>query len=160
MSLDMHFESVKAPNRRQTLKAFSTKIVAKKQVNIEIDRQLVMSAIKKKILFSIKTLTPIERPGEQISEYPLSISDSDGNSIIGRKSCFTKSIEGRYKSSCTPVITPCLPAGWIPECSIVEGMFRINTLPLCTHATMADYARLLLRRFVVSQFTKEGKRYM
>ena len=56
------------------------------------------------------------------------------------------------------MITPYLPARWIPECSVVEGMFRINTLPLCTHATMADYARLLLRRFVVSQFTKEGKK--
>ena len=119
----MRFESVKAPNRRQTLKTFSTKIVAKKQVNNEIDRQLVMSAIKKKILFSIKIGTPIGRPGEQISEYPLSISDSDGNSIIGQKSCFTKSIEGRYKSSSTPVITPYLPARWIPECSVAEGMF-------------------------------------
>ena len=66
----MHFESVKVPIRRQTLKTFSTKIAAKKQVNNEIDRQLVMSAIKKKMLFSIKTGTPIERPGEQISNTP------------------------------------------------------------------------------------------
>ena len=106
--------SVKAPNRRQTLKTFSTKIVTKKRVNnLERDRRLVMSAIKKKILFSKKTGTPIERPGEQISEYPLSISDSDGNPIKGQKSYFTKSIEGRYKSSSTPVHDNTLLTCWM-----------------------------------------------
>ena len=36
-------------------------------------------------------------------------------------------------------------------------MFVINTAPLHSHTTMADYARFLLRRFIVSQFTKGGK---
>ena len=98
----------------------------------------------------------MDKPGEQLLEYPLSISDSDGNPLKGQKSYFTKSIEGRYKSSPTQVFTPYLPIGWTPECSIIEGMFLINTSPLRNHITMAEYGRFLLRRFVVSQFAKGG----
>ena len=149
--------SVQAPNRRRTLRTFSTKSVTKKRVsNLERDRRLLLSAMKKEMLFSKKTGVPIDRPGEQLSEYPLSISDSNGKPIKRQKSYFTKSIEGRYKSSPKPITTPYLPTGWVPECSIVEGMFMINTSPLHTHSTMADYAKFLLRRFIISQFTKGG----
>jgi hypothetical protein len=72
--------------------------------------------MKKKILFSNKTGIPIDRPGEQLTEHPLSISDCNGNPIKAQKSKFTKSIEGRHKCSPTKVFTPYISAGWIPEC--------------------------------------------
>ena len=112
--------------------------------------------MKKKILFSKKVGKPIDTPGEQLLEYPLSISDNERIPLKGQKSYYTKSLEGRYKNSPSPLITSYLPVGWVPECSIIEGMFLINTTPLQTHRTMAEYARFLLRRFIVSQFSKGG----
>ena len=32
---------------------------------------------------------------------------------------------------------------------MLEGMFLINTSPLCTHQSMKDYSQFLLRRFVL-----------
>ena len=40
---------------------------------------------EKKMKHSKKTGTPIERPGEQLLEYPLSLCDSDGNPLKGQK---------------------------------------------------------------------------
>ena len=48
--------SVKTPNRKRSLQTFSTKQVNRKRVHqLERDRQLVLSAMKKKIQFSQKT---------------------------------------------------------------------------------------------------------
>ena len=150
--------SVQAPNRRRALKTFSTKQVNKRRVNqLERDRSLVLSAIKKKIQFSQKTGKPIDRPGEQLLVLPLSLTDNEGNPLKGQKSYFTRSLEARYKQSTIPIVTPYLPEGWELECSIIEGMFLINTSPLRTQTTMTDYALFLLRRFIVSQFHKGSK---
>lgn len=119
--------SVKASNRRHSLQTFSTKKVNTQRVcKLERDQQLVLTAMKKKYCFLKKIGRPIDRPGEQRLEYPMSISDSNGNPIKGQKSYFTKSLERRYKCSSPPVITPFLPVGWKLECSIVEGMFLIT----------------------------------
>ena len=136
--------SVQAPNRRRALKTFSTKQVNKRRVN------------SSKIQFSQKTGKRIDRPGEQLV-LPLSLTDNEGNPLKGKKSYFTRSLEARYKQSTIPIVTPYLPEGWELECSIVEGMFLINTSPLRKQTTMADYALFLLRRFIVSQFHKGSK---
>ena len=149
--------SVNGPNRRRTLQTFSTKKVNRKRVSqLERDQRLVLTAIKKKMLFSKKVGKPIDKPGEQLLEYPLSICDNEGVPLKGQKSYYTKSLEGRYKHSPSPLITSYLPVGWTPECSIIEGMFLINTTSLQSHRTMAEYAQSLLRRFIVSQFSKGG----
>ena len=77
-------------------------------------------------------------------------------SIKGAKKLLHKS-ETRYKESSPPVILNGLPQGWKPECSILEGMFIINTTPLGTHRTLADYAQFLIRRFILPQFSKGSK---
>ena len=47
------------------------------------------------------------------------------------------------------------PVGWIQECSILEGMFLLNTIPLGTHKTFSDYANVLMLRFILTVFQRE-----
>ena len=76
--------SVKAPNRRKALQTFSVKQARKRRISqLERDEQLVISAMKKKLQFSLKTGKPIIKPEEQLLEYPLSLCDSEGNANKG-----------------------------------------------------------------------------
>ena len=81
------------------------------------------------------------------------------DSIKGTKKLLHKS-ETRYKESSPPVILNGLPQGWKPECSILEGMFIINTIPLGTHRTLADYAQFLIRGFILPQFSKGSRLFL
>ena len=43
-------------------------------------------------------------------------------------------------------------AYWIPELVILEGMFMLNTTPLGSHRTFADYGQFLISRFIKPHF--------
>ena len=150
--------SVQAPIRRKALRTFTTKTVKSKKVSkLERDQKLLLSALKKKLQYSQKSGKPVQNPGEQLLEFPLSICDNEGMPIKGTKSNITKILERRYSTLTPPIITSHLHNDWAPECAIVEGMFMINTLPLPSHTTLRDYANFLLRRHAISQF-KNGCR--
>ena len=147
--------SVPAPNRRCRLLTFSEIQRKSKRISqLEKDNQLILTAMKKKIQHSNKTGTLIHRPGEQLVQLPLAICDHDGNQLKGQKSYTTNSIQGRYKTSSPPVFTNNLPIGWTPQCVLIDGMFLINTSPLGSHKTLADYAIFLLRRHAILQFNR------
>ena len=143
--------SVQAPNRRHRLQTLSEQKVTKSHVTqLEKDKKLVLSAMKRKMQFSRITGMPIEKPGEQLIELPLAISDNTGDLLKGQKCYTTRSLESRYKTANTQVFVPKLQ--WKPECSIFEGMFLINITPLASHKTLSDYAEFLMRRFILSEF--------
>ncbi len=103
---------------------------------LEKDRRLVLSAMKRKMQHSKKTGTPIDRPGEQLLEYPLALCDSEGNLIKGQKSYSTRSFESRYKDAYPQVITTEIPSRWRPNTTIMEaplrntqGFFRLCEVP-------------------------------
>ena len=142
--------SVKTPNRKRHLLTFSEKKVNTRRISqLERDKRLIMTAMRKKIQHSVRTRRPIERPNEQLTEYPLAIS-KDGKPLKGSKSYTTNSLEARYKA--TQVFLEQL--SWQPNCCIMEGMFLINTTPLGSHKTLADYAKFLTRRFIITQFNQ------
>ena len=145
--------SVGAPNRKRRLQTFSEKKVTKSRVTqLEKDRRLVITAMKKKMKFSQRTGKPIDRPGEQLIELPLALCDNTGNPIKGQKSYTTRFLQCRYKETEAPAFLVTLP--WRPKCCIIEGMFIINTTPLGSHRVMADYAKFLFTRFIITQFKK------
>ena len=145
--------STLAPNRKRHLQTFSAGQKNSRKISqLERDRRLILSAMKNKMQFSKRTGRPIDKPGEQLIELPLAISDNDGNPIKGQKSYTTKALEARYKATSPPVFTTSLP--WKPQCSIVEGMFLINTTPLRSHRTLSDYAGFLMRRYLLTEFNK------
>ncbi len=145
--------SVEAPNRKCRMQTFSERQVKTRRVSqLEKDKKLVLGAIKRKMQFSKRTGKPIDRPGEQLLQLPLSICDNDGNPLKGQKSYTTKALEARYKTSSPPGFSTEIPSGWRPKCVLIEGMFLINTTPLGSHKTLANYANFLLRRHAISQF--------
>ena len=142
--------SVKALNRRRRLVTFTERKVSKSRISqLERDKKLILSAMKRKMQFSRRIGAPIERPGEQLLELPLAISDNDGNPLKGQKSYTSRSLEARYKSATPAAFTTDLP--WTLECSLIEGMFIINTTPLGHHKSLGDYASFLLKTNAVSE---------
>ena len=89
--------------------------------------------------------------------FPLALADSSGLPIKGQKSNTTKSFKARYKDATPKVFLNALPDMWVPGCVIVEGMFMLNTTPLSSHRTFADYANFLNRRYVLPNFAKGAK---
>ena len=152
-SVTLKNPSVHAPNRRRRLQTFSEKKINKSRVTqLEKDKKLIITAMKKKMQFSRRTGRPVERPGEQLIELPLALCDSAGNPIKGQKSYTTHYLESRYKETIPQVFLTSIP--WRPECCVLEGMFIINTTPLGSHKTMSDYAKFLFTRFILTQFKR------
>ena len=54
--------------------------------------------MKKKMQYSQRNGKPIENPGEQLIEVPLSIANNDGNPIKGQNSYVTKALESTGKA--------------------------------------------------------------
>ena len=135
--------SVEAPNRKRRMQTFSVRQVKTRRVSqLEKDKCLILAAMKKKMQYSKKTGRPIDKPGEQLLEYPVALCDHDGKLLKGQKSYTTNSLEARYKTSQPPVFTAALPTGWRTQCSLIEGMFLINTTPLSSYKTISDYAKV------------------
>ena len=146
--------STQAPNRRHCLQTFSDKKrIGKKLTQAEKDRRLLVSAMKKKIEHSQKTGKPIEQPGEQLLDKPMSLCDSEGNPLKGQKSYTTKYLEKRYQNAIPQVFSADFP-DWENFCTIIDGMFMINTNPLGIHKTFSDYAKFLIQRHIMPQFYK------
>ena len=147
--------SVRAPNRRKKLLTMTErKSTSSKLSQLERDRRLLLTFIKKKIQHSLNTGTPIQQPGEQLMELLLALCDHDGNQHKGQKSFTTTTLERRNKDTPHPVFTTYLPANWQPQCIILEGMFLINTQPLGLHQSFGDYAKFLLQRHIKPQLAR------
>ena len=145
--------SVKAPNRKNNLKTFTEKKRNSRQISkLEKDKQLVLSAMRRKMSFSKRTGQPIHELEEQLIELPLAICDSNENTNKGQKSYSTKHYEARYHDA-IPTIFDC-KRPWTPEVIIMEGMFLINVTPLNQHKTLPDYCKFLMERFIVTEFKK------
>ena len=89
---------------------------------------------------------------EQYIPLPLALASNDGSPLKGQKSNTTKALKGRYKDATPPVFTNSLLSDWIPELVILEGMFMLNTTPLGSHRTFADYGQFLISRFIKPHF--------
>ena len=105
--------------------------------------------LRRSLAWNAKVTPCDQQCGGQYLELPRAISDSHGNPHKGQKSYTTKWLSKRYKDS----ITNALPLNWTPDIVILEGMFLINTTPLCTHRCMKDYCTFLLRRFILSHLS-------
>ena len=147
--------SIPFRRRKRRLATFSQRKPSKRQVSqLERDRKLVQKCLHKKLKWCKQTKKPLETLAEQYIPLPLLLLAVTKVHLKGQKSYSTKAFETRYKESSSPVILNGLPQGWKPECSIIDWMFIINTTPLGTHRTLADYVQFLIRRFILPQFSK------
>jgi hypothetical protein len=130
--------STAAPNRKHRIQTFTEKKTQnRKTSHVEKDRQLILSAMKKKIQFSKKTGRPIDTLEDQLIEMPLAICSHDGFPLKGQKSNTSKHLENRYQRA-------------VPQVFLSE----IPWTPLKIHKTISDYCHFLQQRFIHSHFKK------
>ena len=86
---------------------------------------------------------------EQCIELPRAIATPEGHPIKGAKANATKVLEKRYENATTQIIRIALPVGWVPEATIIEGMFLINITPWSAHHNIGEYAEFLLRQHIL-----------
>ena len=117
----------------------------------------MQKCLHKKLKWSKQTGRPIDKIHEQYVPLPLALAESNGIPIKGQKSNSTKTLKARYKNASPPVFLNGLPENWIPESVMVEGMFILNTSPLCSHRTFADYSNFLSKRFLTPHFNNGAR---
>ena len=145
--------SFQAPNRQRRLQTFSEPKVNKTKVSqLEKDRKLLLLALKRQMQHSNKTGEPVQKLGEQIIELPMALCDGQGIPHKGDKANTTRSLRARYKDAPNTVF--CSELQINPKCTLIEGMFLINTNPLGFHTHLEDYTKFLLSRFVLTQFSR------
>lgn len=110
--------------------------------------------MRKKLRRSKITGQAIERTGEQLLETLLALADHQGNPNKGQRAYMTKALKTRYKLCSLPITTNELPHGRTLTCSILKGMFLINTTPLGTHKVLKEYVNFLMQRYILTQFRK------
>ena len=71
---------------------------------------------------------------DQCSIYPRALSDNCGKPHTGNKSVWTERLSNRYDSSM--VVSTMFPDAWVPELVLINGMFMLNTKPLCNSKTI------------------------
>ena len=124
--------SFQAPNRQRRLQTFSEPKVNKTKVSqLEKDRKLLLLALKRQMQHSNKTGEPVEKLGEQIIELPMALCDTQGVQHKGDKANSTRALRLRYKNAPETVFSSELQSN--PKCTLIEGMFLINTNPLGCH---------------------------
>ena len=64
------------------------------------------------------------------------------------KSNWTDKLRSRYQSKQCPPVTQSLPSAWVPQVTIIDAMFLINTKPLRKTKTIAEYAQFLFNHFL------------
>ena len=143
--------SASVPQRQAKLLTFSVSKKSKRKIKlIERERKLVNKCIRRSMVWNTKVCPSDQHSGGQYLELPRAISDSHGIPHKGQKSYATQWLNKRYKD----LISDTLPENWNPELVLLEGMFLINTTPLCTHQFMREYSQFLVRRFVLPHFIR------
>ena len=145
--------SIKTPKRLKRLLTFTERKSRRKKVSdIEKERKLQIECWKKRVAYATSTGAQIDTAYEQCIELPRAIATPEGHPIKGAKANATKVLEKRYENATTQVIRTALPAGWVPEATIVEGMFLINITPWSAHHNIGEYADFVLRQHILPHF--------
>ena len=59
----------------------------------------------------------------------------------------TKVLEKGYENASPQIISTSLPTGWIPDTTVIEGMFLINIHPWSVHTNIGNF---LLRQYTLT----------
>ena len=144
--------STTAPVRQQRLLTFALRQKRTKRLtHKERESKQAMKCLRQRLAWCSRTQQRYDSNTEQYSIYPRALCDETGIQHKGVKANWTDKIRKRYSSA--QVMTDSLPAGWIPEAVIIDGMFLIHYAPLRKASTISQYAQLLFNRFILRHFS-------
>ena len=140
-----------APVRRLLTMAPAMKRKSKKITPEEKERE-VNKCLRRRLAWCNQTGKSYDAAIEQYSLLPRAIADLNGLPHKGNKSNWTNKLESRYT---VPEYNPLNESlKWNPDIVVIDAMFLINTTPLRQHKTIAQYAHLLLRQFLIPYYIK------
>ncbi|XP_078589268.1 uncharacterized protein LOC144869676 isoform X2 [Branchiostoma floridae x Branchiostoma japonicum] len=149
--------SNKAPQRRKSLRTFSQIKITKSRISkSEKDKKLVLECYRRAVSWSQNQNKPLSEIAHlldlpqlgQFLELPRALCNADGVPHKGAKSATTSFFQSRYPSAFTKMY----PTNFSPQCSVLEGMFLINTSPLGQHRTFLEYSQFLFLKWVLPFF--------
>ena len=135
--------STNAPLRHLTKRKLSQK---------DKENKLVNTCLRRRLAWSNCTGLTYDSSKEQYSLYPRALADECGIRYKASKSIWTDKLRTRYHSTNPPIFLNALPTGWVPQISIIDAMFLINTKPLRNTKSICDYTKFLFNRFVLQHF--------
>ena len=121
--------STDAPHRRKRLQTFaSTKVTRKKPKQIDRDRKIQQTCMKKQLVLLTRGEKLPQECGTTFIPRPFALVGAEELPTKGNKSQTTDFLETRYKR--VGVIVSALPNNWVPQSVILEGTYVSN--PDCT----------------------------
>ena len=146
--------SIKFQKRKRKLLTFSTTQKKKrKQSPAKLEQKTITICTKRAVAWANQHQTTTDCIGVQFIEQPRAFVDVNNKPTKGQKSLITQSLAARY----TNILSKSLPEKWVPELVILDGMFLVHVKPFGRNTNFAEYARLLLRRFVQPHFKRGTK---
>ena len=143
--------SIKFQKRKRKLLTFSTTQKKKhKQSPAKREQKIITVCTKHAIAWANQHQTATDCIGVQFIEHPRAFVDVNNKSTKGQKSFITQNLVARY----TSIISKSLPENWIPQLTVVDGMFLMHVKPFGRNTNFAQYVQLLLRRFVQPHFMR------
>ena len=136
-----------APLRKRKLFTMSKPRVTRKKISQkEKEAKIVAKCLRRRLAWCNR-LGQSYNPTEQYSRFPRALADEFGNPHKAPKKSWTDKIASRYKSAKNPVMLSTLDPAWNPETVIIDAMFLLNTSPLRSTKTIAEYCSLLFNRY-------------
>jgi hypothetical protein len=153
--LNMPSSSKTTIHRKKLLTMTSSVKKIKKISHKNKESQQVIQCLRRQISWSIHTGQPFQPEQEQYSIYPRALADEHGIPHKSSKSSWTNKLKSRYESDSLKVLFS--EMNCVPEVVIIDAMFIINTKPLRSMKTVAEYAKFLFTRFMTNHFSSGSK---
>ena len=142
-----------APLQRQKLLTMATVKHSRRKASQKLkEAQQVSKCLRRRLAFCNRTGQCYDSSQEQYSVYPRALADEEGYPHKASKSKWTDKLRSRYQSTECPPVTRSLPSAWMPQVTIIDAMFLINTKPLRKTKTIAEYAQFLFNRYALEQY--------
>lgn len=139
----------KAPVRRKQLLTMAPLKVTKRRLSQQQKEQRdTTKYLRKRLAWCNQTGQKFDESKEQYSILPRSLADLNGIPHKGNKSKWTEKLNTRYESMSAFLTV----LEWVPEVTIIDAMFMINTNPLCQQKTLSHYAEFLFKQNALSHY--------
>ena len=133
----------KAPVRRKQLLTMAPlKVTMRRLSQQQKEQRDTTKYLRKRLAWCNQTGQKFDESKEQYSILPRSLADVNGIPHKGNKSKWTEKLSTRYEgmSAFLTVLE------WVPEVTIIDAMFMINTNPLRQQKTLSHYAEFLFKQ--------------
>lgn len=127
--------------RKQLLTMAPLKVTKRRLSQQQKEQRDTTKYLRKRLVWCNQTGQKFDESKEQYSILPRSLADLNGIPHKGNKSKWTEKLNTRYESMSAFLTV----LEWVPEVTIIDAMFMINTNPLCQQKTLSHYAEFLFK---------------